>query len=298
MWLLGPAPTSPASASTASGGSECSRLGSVRGERIDGFVEIDCGGWRWDIEHDRNFLFTKGEGERGSTKSKLPFLALAHDCRTLARLGRKLRGLLEEPEELPEPIPPEPELELPELFEESELPETAPEPLPAAATELPELVTRRDGFRSFGVRGGGAVRLRFWGRGRKAPAAAPAPAATVEETTVARLALPVWQTMLAGGLACVAHRAVAGSVEDLLKRGGVRQAPQARSVGVEMSFGTEAVGGTGRSFFQVGTSRRFADLHTHWRRCAGSGQEPAEVLWGISFWGFVLQLVCALVKPR
>ncbi|CAK9007990.1 Pyruvate, partial [Durusdinium trenchii] len=82
LWLLGPAPTSPASASTASGGSECS--------------------------------------------------------------------LLEEPEELPEPIPPEPELELPELFEESELPETAPEPLPAAATELPELVTRRDGFRSFG----------------------------------------------------------------------------------------------------------------------------------------------------
>ena len=42
------------------------------------------------------------------------------------------------------------------------------------------------------------------------------------------MAMPLWQTMLAGGLACVAHRAVAGSVEDLLKRGGVRQAPQAR----------------------------------------------------------------------
>lgn len=31
------------------------------------------------------------------------------------------------------------------------------------------------------------------------------------------LALPLWQTMLAGGLACVCHRAVAGSIEDLMR---------------------------------------------------------------------------------
>ena len=35
------------------------------------------------------------------------------------------------------------------------------------------------------------------------------------------LALPLWQTMLAGGIACVCHRAVAGSIEDLM--GGHRR---------------------------------------------------------------------------
>lgn len=32
------------------------------------------------------------------------------------------------------------------------------------------------------------------------------------------LALPLWQTMLAGGLACVCHRVVAGSIEEMLNK--------------------------------------------------------------------------------
>lgn len=41
------------------------------------------------------------------------------------------------------------------------------------------------------------------------------------------LAMPLWQTMLAGGLACVFHRAVAGSIEDMMRG---RQASVAQNI--------------------------------------------------------------------
>eukprot|EP00435_Cladocopium_sp_Y103_P043405 s1970_g12.t1 len=41
------------------------------------------------------------------------------------------------------------------------------------------------------------------------------------------LAMPLWQTMLAGGLACVCHRAVAGSIEDMMRG---RQASVAQNI--------------------------------------------------------------------
>lgn len=44
------------------------------------------------------------------------------------------------------------------------------------------------------------------------------PVSSQSSSTSPFLALPLWQTMLAGGLACVCHRVVAGSMEELLNK--------------------------------------------------------------------------------
>lgn len=51
----------------------------------------------------------------------------------------------------------------------------------------------------------------------KSPGQNLPPGLTKTDDAVQPLALPLWQTMLAGGLACVCHRAVAGSIEDLMR---------------------------------------------------------------------------------
>ena len=57
--------------------------------------------------------------------------------------------------------------------------------------------------------------LQLWPRAKVAKK--PEPPVEQEVVPQLGLALPLWQTMLAGGLACVLHRAVLGSMEDFAR---------------------------------------------------------------------------------
>ena len=69
------------------------------------------------------------------------------------------------------------------------------------------------------------------------------------------LAMPLWQTMLAGGLACVFHRAVAGSIEDMMRG---RQASVAQNI-LKFSKGGLPFGALCCSFY-VAASMNFSSL--------------------------------------
>ena len=69
------------------------------------------------------------------------------------------------------------------------------------------------------------------------------------------LAMPLWQTMLAGGLACVFHRAVAGSIEDMMRG---RQASVAQNI-LKFSKGGFPFGALCCSFY-VAASMNFSSF--------------------------------------
>ena len=92
---------------------------------------------------------------------------------------------------------------------------------PPAVNQASPLYAPEDAWRRRGLRLG--LGLRSYHSGPFVVVSASAPTETKGDEVLVpvnglklSLALPLWQTAMAGGLACVAHRAVAASVADLM----------------------------------------------------------------------------------